>query len=103
MPCHRTSTAKPCSTPAIAWKPQRASTWCCARPVSFRALAFTIDLGIRGALLLTLFFTLGLLGKFGMGLGALLLFLVQWWYMVLFEVLNQGRTRKILAGAARRA
>ena len=26
-----------------------------------------------------------------MGL-ALLLFLVQWWYMVLFEVLNQGRT-----------
>jgi len=57
-----------------------------------RALAFTIDLGIRGALLLILFFTLGLLGKFGMGLGALLLFLVQWWYMVLFEVLNQGRT-----------
>ena len=41
-----------------------------------------------------LFFTLGLLGKFGMGLGALLLFLVQWWYMVLFEVLNQGRTRE---------
>jgi len=57
-----------------------------------RALAFAIDLGIRGALLLILFFTLGLLGKFGMGLGALLLFLVQWWYMVLFEVLNQGRT-----------
>ncbi|WP_409448816.1 RDD family protein [Acinetobacter baumannii] len=69
-----------------------------------RALAFTIDLGIRGALLLTLFFTLGLLGKFGMGLGALLLFLVQWWYMVLFEVLNQGRTPgKYWAGAARRA
>ncbi|HEY4541495.1 MAG TPA: hypothetical protein VIG66_03865, partial [Noviherbaspirillum sp.] len=38
-----------------------------------RALAFAIDLGIRGALLLILFFTLGLLGKFGMGLGALLL------------------------------
>lgn len=57
-----------------------------------RALAFAIDLAIRAAILLALFITFGLLGKFGMGLGALLLFLVQWWYMVLFEVLNQGRT-----------
>jgi uncharacterized RDD family membrane protein YckC len=57
-----------------------------------RALAFAVDLAIRGAILLALFISLGLLGKFGMGLGALLLFLVQWWYMVLFEVLNQGRT-----------
>jgi len=57
-----------------------------------RALAFAIDLVIRAAILLALFLTLGLLGKFGMGLGTLLLFLVQWWYMVLFEVLNQGRT-----------
>jgi hypothetical protein len=31
-----------------------------------------------------------LLGNVGLGLGALLLFLVSWWYMVLFEVLNQG-------------
>lgn len=57
-----------------------------------RALAFAVDLAIRGAILLALVISLGLLGKFGMGLGALLLFLVQWWYMVLFEVLNQGRT-----------
>ena len=57
-----------------------------------RALAFSIDLAIRAAVLLALSITLGLLGKFGMGLGTLLLFLVQWWYMVLFEVLNQGRT-----------
>lgn len=57
-----------------------------------RALAFAIDLAIRAAILLALFITFGLLGKFGMGLGALLLFLVQWWYMVLFEVFNQGRT-----------
>jgi len=57
-----------------------------------RALAFAIDLAIRAAILLALFITLGLLGKFGMGLATLLLFLVQWWYMVLFEVLNQGRT-----------
>src|SRR5690606_35096512 len=47
---------------------------------------------IRGAILLVLALGLGMLGKFGLGIGALLLFLVQWWYMVLFEVLNQGRT-----------
>lgn len=57
-----------------------------------RALAFGLDLAIRGAILFVLALGLGLLGKFGMGVGALLLFLVQWWYMVLFEVLNQGRT-----------
>ena len=57
-----------------------------------RALAFTLDLLIRGAILALLGVGFALLGKFGMGVGALLLFLVQWWYMVLFEVLNQGRT-----------
>jgi uncharacterized RDD family membrane protein YckC len=57
-----------------------------------RALAFGIDLLIRAALLAALGYGFALLGNFGMGIGALLLFLVQWWYMVLFEVLNQGRT-----------
>jgi uncharacterized RDD family membrane protein YckC len=57
-----------------------------------RALAFAIDLAIRGLALLALFFLLGALGQFGLGLGAILLFLINWWYMVLFEVLNQGRT-----------
>ncbi|WP_258190140.1 RDD family protein [Stutzerimonas azotifigens] len=57
-----------------------------------RALAFALDLAIRGAILGALALLLTLLGKFGMGLGAIVLFLVQWWYMVLFEVLNQGRT-----------
>ncbi|MCQ4313137.1 RDD family protein [Pseudomonas stutzeri] len=57
-----------------------------------RALAFALDLLIRGAILALLGVGFALLGKFGMGVGALLLFLVQWWYMVLFEVLNQGRT-----------
>jgi hypothetical protein len=33
---------------------------------------------------------LAFLGNLGIGLGSLLLFLVSWWYMVLFEVLNQG-------------
>jgi uncharacterized RDD family membrane protein YckC len=57
-----------------------------------RALAFGIDLLIRGAVLGVLFTLLALLGQFGMGLGTILLFLVTWWYMVLFEVLNQGRS-----------
>ena len=57
-----------------------------------RALAFGIDLLIRGAILLAAFVLLGLLGQFGAGLGTILYFLVNWWYPVLFEVLYQGRT-----------
>lgn len=57
-----------------------------------RTLAFAIDLAVRGLLLLLMFVALGLLGQFGMGLGSILFFIVTWWYMVLFEVLNQGRS-----------
>lgn len=57
-----------------------------------RAVAFTIDLGLRGLILGLLLMVLALLGKLGIGLGSLLLFAVSWWYMVLFEVLRQGRS-----------
>jgi uncharacterized RDD family membrane protein YckC len=57
-----------------------------------RSLAFTLDLLIRGAVLVGLFFLLKALGEFGTGLFMLVLFLTNWGYMVLFEVLNQGRT-----------
>jgi uncharacterized RDD family membrane protein YckC len=57
-----------------------------------RTLAFGIDLGIRGALIGVLFVALAFLGQLGMGLGSLLLFVISWWYMVLFEVLRQGRS-----------
>lgn len=57
-----------------------------------RALAFAIDLGIRGLLVVALLQVFSLFGSFGTGLGALLIFLVTWWYTVLFEVLRQGRT-----------
>lgn len=57
-----------------------------------RAVAFTIDLGLRGLILGLLLMVLALLGKLGIGLGSLLLFVVSWWYMVLFEVLRQGRS-----------
>jgi uncharacterized RDD family membrane protein YckC len=64
------------------------------RPASLvpRALAFAIDLAIRGLALLLLFLLLELLGKLGKGLGAIVIFMLTWWYMVLFEVLNQGRS-----------
>lgn len=62
-----------------------------AGPLS-RSLAFLIDLLIRGAVLTALFFLLKMLGEFGTGLFMLMLFLINWWYMVLFEVLHQGRT-----------
>jgi uncharacterized RDD family membrane protein YckC len=57
-----------------------------------RALAFAIDLALRGLILGLLFIVLAMLGKLGAGLGSLLIFGVSWWYMVLFEVLNQGRS-----------
>ncbi|MGL4315266.1 MAG: RDD family protein, partial [Pseudomonas sp.] len=43
-----------------------------------RALAFAIDLLIRGAILLVAGLVLALLGQFGMGLGTILFFLINW-------------------------
>ena len=57
-----------------------------------RSLAFAIDLGIRGLVLGLLFLILAFFGELGIGLGSILLFIISWWYMVLFEVLNQGRS-----------
>ncbi|WP_371364983.1 RDD family protein [Pseudomonas sp. QL9] len=62
-----------------------------AGPVA-RGLAYLIDLGIRVLMMLAMFILLAFLGQLGTGLGLLLTFLVTWWYMVLFEVLNQGRS-----------
>lgn len=57
-----------------------------------RALAYCIDLIIRGLVLGLMYLLLSMLGKLGMGLSTILLFIVTWWYMVLFEVFNQGRS-----------
>ena len=64
------------------------------RPAGFfaRGIAFAIDLIIRGLLMLALGILLLFLDKFGKGLMLIFFFLVNWWYMVLFEVLNQGRS-----------
>lgn len=57
-----------------------------------RSLAFGIDLSIRVLLIGALYYLLSLFSTFGTGLSMLAMFLANWWYMVLFEVLNQGRS-----------
>ncbi|MBB3344706.1 RDD family protein [Luteimonas sp. RC10] len=57
-----------------------------------RAVAWLIDLGIRGALLLAAAIVLGLLGRVGSGVYMVTLFVIFWGYPVLFEALAGGRT-----------
>lgn len=57
-----------------------------------RALAFAIDLLIRGGCLLLVSMLLSRLGMVGIGLFLIILFLVEWLYPVLFEVYMQGAT-----------
>ncbi len=57
-----------------------------------RSLAFMIDILIRWTVLGIISAFLGYLGYFGQGLFFILVFLVEWFYPVLFEVLNQGQT-----------
>ncbi|MDF2643191.1 MAG: hypothetical protein K0R45_2464 [Pseudomonas sp.] len=57
-----------------------------------RALAFGIDFGIRALASGALLLVFSLLDTLGIGLAALSLFILNWWYMVVFEVMNQGRT-----------
>ena len=57
-----------------------------------RCLAFAIDGLIRLLILLVTGFAWFFMGKFGAGLASISAFLLLWWYMVFFEVLNQGRS-----------
>jgi uncharacterized RDD family membrane protein YckC len=57
-----------------------------------RSLAFIIDILIRWTALGVVSGFIGYLGYFGQGLFLILVFLVEWFYPVLFEVLNQGQT-----------
>lgn len=57
-----------------------------------RGSAFLIDLLIRIALVGMVSVALGMLGALGMGLLLLLVFLVEWFYPVAFELLNHGAT-----------
>jgi len=57
-----------------------------------RSLAFMIDLVVRWAALAAIAGVLSYLGNFGQGIYLIIIFLVEWFYPVLFEVFNQGQT-----------
>jgi len=57
-----------------------------------RSLAFIIDLLVRWAALSVVSGILAYLGNFGQGIFFILIFLVEWFYPVLFEVFNHGQT-----------
>ena len=61
-----------------------------------RALAWIVDAGIRCALYLALASALHGLGRVGLGLTLLTLFLLEWFYPVGFEVLAGGQTPGVL-------
>jgi len=57
-----------------------------------RALAWSIDMSIRGGIYLIALMLLGLLEELGMGLFLLTVFLLEWFYPVLCEVYGYGAT-----------
>ena len=57
-----------------------------------RAVAWLIDLAIRGALLFLVSILLGLLGRVGAGVYMVVLFVIFWGYPVVFEALYGGQT-----------
>ena len=57
-----------------------------------RILAYGIDLSIRLGIQIGLSLTLYYLGKVGIGVLLISFFFVEWFYSVLFEVLNSGMT-----------
>ncbi len=57
-----------------------------------RALAWAIDFLLRLVVYIILLIVLGQTGNLGVGLLALVAFIMEWWYPVLFETLNHGQT-----------
>lgn len=57
-----------------------------------RAVAWLIDLAIRGTLLMLASFLFGLLGRFGAGVYLVVLFAIFWGYPIVFEALYGGQT-----------
>src|SRR5512143_1036292 len=65
-----------------------------------RALAWVIDALIRYGGLFIVSIALSILGEFGFGLFLILLFLVEWFYPVLFEVSRGATPGKKMMGLA---
>ena len=57
-----------------------------------RTLAWAIDLAIRAVINLLIVVVLAFLGKLGLGLSMILIFLLEWFYPVWFELRQQGQT-----------
>ena len=57
-----------------------------------RSLAWTMDTLIRIGIYFVMWIALATLGKFGVGLALVLMFLVEWFYPVLFEIFANGAT-----------
>lgn len=57
-----------------------------------RALAYTLDLLLRGAIMFALMIAVSALGNFGSAIMLLGAFMLEWLYPVLFEVLSAGAT-----------
>lgn len=62
-----------------------------AGPVE-RSLAFLIDMLIRIGVYLVAGTVFGIMGYFGQGMLLIMIFLLEWFYPVLFELFNQGAT-----------
>ena len=62
-----------------------------AGPVG-RGYAWMIDLLIRFAVYIALGTVTGIFGAFGMGLYLIIVFLMEWFYPVIFELYNNGAT-----------
>lgn len=57
-----------------------------------RALAYSIDLLLRGTIIFALSIVMSIFGKTGQGILFLVYFLLEWWYPVLFEIFRGGQT-----------
>ncbi len=58
-----------------------------------RFFAWNIDFLIRGAIYMVLAMSLpNLMGRFGLGIFLIAIFMLEWFYPVLFEVFNRGAT-----------
>ena len=57
-----------------------------------RSLAWMVDIVLRSMIYSVAAGALGMLGEAGMGLLLIVVFLAEWFYPVVFEVLNKGQT-----------
>ncbi len=60
--------------------------------IGVRIMAFMIDFLIKTTATVAIYILLAILGRMGIGIALILVFLLEWFYPVYFEVWHQGRT-----------